>query len=200
MIASNRKKIGAVGILLSLVLCAAAPAKAATLDYHFDFSGPNFTGHGDLLVASRLDALGGYDIKGISGAIFGPAFGQISGLIGIAPNPTSLIYADPAGQQWTYDNVLHTSGVAFDFDGLLFGFGPNFIGNIYAIGPQLYLSTSQPTAFFPLGDPIQLQISPTPLPATLPMLLAGLGGLWFVLRRRTRGFVDRELKPRSAES
>jgi hypothetical protein len=198
--ATNIKAIGAVGSLLVLALCAAAPAKAAVLDYHFDLSGPNFAGHGDIFVNSQLDALGGHDIQGITGSISGPAFGPITGLIGTAPNSQGLIFTNPAGQQWTYDNVLYTNGVAFDNNGALFGFGPGFTGNLYSIGTQLYLSASDPKRFFLPGDPIRLQISSTPLPATLPMFLAGLGGLWFLLRRRNKRVAGTELKQLLASS
>jgi hypothetical protein len=188
----NIKTIGAVAALLMLAVSVTAPAKASTIDYHFDFTGAHFAGAGDIFVNSQLDALGGHDILGITGSITGPTSGAITGMIGAA-SPRGLSFKDAAGQEWIYDNVLHTSGVAFDFDGALFGFGSKYFGNLYSIGTQLYLSVSQPTSLTQPGDPVAFHISPTPLPAALPMFLAGLGGLWFVLRRRRKRVVDTDL-------
>src|ERR1700730_5291921 len=84
----NIKTIGAVSALLMLALSVSAPAKATTLDYHFDFTGAHFTGVGDIFVNSQLDALGGHDILGITGSLSGSTSGAITGLIGRAI-PTS---------------------------------------------------------------------------------------------------------------
>jgi hypothetical protein len=189
----DMRMLGAAGTLFGLALCAALPAKASTLDYHFSFTGTAFSGSGDIFVNSALDALGGHDITGITGSILGPSNGAITQLDQQpgTPNATGL-YTDPVtGKQWIYNDVLFTSGAPFDYYGVLFTFGTKYIGNIYSIGTQLYLSASQPGAFFDPGDPlIRFQLSATPLPAALPMLLTGLGGLWFVLRRRNKKAAD----------
>lgn len=81
--------------------------------------------------------------------------------------------------------VNHDDGVALFDDGVRIGGfnGPNsqrtttvtgFDGGSFAL---LYVATN--------GDPSVLRISAVPLPASLPLLLAGLGGLAF-LRRRAR--------------
>jgi hypothetical protein len=191
------KTLRTIGALLGLALCAALPAKASTLDYAFKFTGTAFSGSGDILVNSTKDSLGGYDISGITGSILGPTSGAITKLdtqLG-TPNATGL-FTDPAtGKQWIYNDVLYTSGVPFDYFGVLFSFGKsNYIGNIYSIGTQLYLSVSQPGAFFDPGDAIRLTVSQTPLPATLPMFLTGIGGLWLVLRRRNKKAADTGLE------
>ena len=187
------RMLSAVGTLFGLALCAALPAKAATLDYRFNFTGTAFNGSGDITVNASLDSLGGYDILGIAGSILGPSSGAITKLDTQpgTPNATGL-FTDPAsGKQWIYNDVLFTSGVPFDYYGVLVSFGNNYIGNIYSIGTQLYLSVSQPGAFFDPGDPIiRLQVSQAPLPAALPMFLTGLGGLWFVRRRRNKKAAD----------
>jgi hypothetical protein len=188
------KTLRTIGALLGLALCAALPAKASTLDYAFKFTGTPFSGSGDIFVNSAKDLAGGHDIQKITGSILGPTSGAINQLLG-TPSATAL-FTDPAtGKQWIYNDVLHTSGVPFDYFGVLFSFGKsNYIGNIYSIGTQLYLSVSQPGAFFDPGDAIRLTVSQTPLPATLPMFLTGIGGLWLVLRRRNKKAADTGLE------
>lgn len=178
---------GTIGTLLGLVLFAAVPAKASTLDYAFNFAG-TFSGNGDILVNSTKDALGGYDILGISGSISGPTSGAITNLITTpgTPNATGL-FVDPAtGKQWSYNDVFFTGAVPFDNNGVLFNFGNHYVGNIYSVGTQLFLSVSQPSAFFSPGSEIRMSVAQTPLPASLPMFLTALGGLWLVMRRRTK--------------
>ena len=174
-----------LGTVLGLALCATLPAKATTLDYAFKFTGA-FSGSGDIFVNSTKDSLGGYDITGITGSIQGPTSGAITNLdtaLG-TPNATGLFTDPVTGNQWLYNDVLFTSGVPFDNNGVLFNFGSQFVGNIYSVGTQLYLSVSQPSAFFNPGAAIRLSVSQTPLPAALPMFLTALGGLWLARRRQ----------------
>jgi hypothetical protein len=180
-----------IGALLGLALCTALPAKATTLDYAFKFTGA-FSGSGDILV---IKDHGGYDIQGIAGSISGPTSGAITKLLG-TPNVMGAVYTDlSSNKQWIYDDVLHTSGVPFDYFGVLFGFGKNYVGNIYSINTQLFLSVSQAGGgLFDPGAPIRLTVSQTPLPAALPMFLTGLGGLWFAMRRRNKKAADNGLE------
>jgi hypothetical protein len=180
-----------IGTLLGLVLFATFPAKASTLDYAFNFTG-TFSGNGDILVNSTKDSLGGYDILGISGSISGPTSGTITNLVNTSttPNATGL-FTDPlTGNQWIYNDVFFAGGVPFDNNGVLFNFGNKYVGNIYSIGTQLFLSVSQPSAFFSPGAAIQMSVAQTPLPASLPMFLTALGGLWLVMRRRNKKVSD----------
>jgi hypothetical protein len=182
-VASSINAIGFCGATLSLALFTGVPAKAATLDYRFSFAGPDITGHGDIFVSSLVDALGGHDIQSITGST---SAGPVAGLLGI-PSSTAQSFTDPAtGLQFTYDDVLYTSGPAVDNDGLLFTFGSGLVGNLYydPTQPQFFLSVSVDKFFLP-GEPVQFQISQTPLPATLPMFLTGLGGFWLAWYRRS---------------
>ncbi len=187
------RMLSAVGSLFGLALCAALPAKATTLDYTFNFTGSAFSGSGNIFVNSQIDSLGGYDITGITGSINGPSNGAITQLDTQpgTPNATGLYTDTVTGNQWIYNDVLFTNGVPFDYYGVLFSFGSNYIANIYSIGSQLYFSVSQPNAYFNPGDAIiQMQLSETPLPAAFPMFLTGIGGLWFVWRRRNKKASD----------
>jgi hypothetical protein len=186
--------LGTIGACLGLALFATLPANGSTLDYAFKFTGTGnaFSGSGDIFVSSAKDSLGGYDITGITGSINGPTGGTITKLdtqLG-TPNATGLFTDPVTGKQWFYNDVLFASGVPFDYNGVLFNFGNQYVGNIYSIGTQLYLSVSQPGAFFDPGASIRLTVSQTPLPAALPMFLTALGGLWFVMRRRNKNMAD----------
>lgn len=187
---------GTIGTLLGLVLFATLPAKASTIDYAFKFTG-TFSGNGDIIVNSTKDSLGGYDILGISGSISGPTGGTITNLDTApgTPNATGLFTDPVTGKQWSYNDVFFTGGVPFDNNGVLFNFGNQYVGNIYSIGTQLFLSVSQPSAFFSPGAEIRMSVAQTPLPASLPMFLTALGGLWLVMRRRNKKVSDTGLGP-----
>jgi hypothetical protein len=187
---------GTIGTLLGLVLFATFPAKASTIDYAFNFTG-TFSGNGDILVNSTKDSLGGYDILGISGSISGPTSGTITNLVNTSttPNATGLFTDPVTSKQWIYNDVFFAGGVPFDNNGVLFNFGNKYVGNIYSIGTQLFLSVSQPSAFFSPGAAIQMSVAQTPLPASLPMFLTALGGLWLVMRRRNKKVSDTGIGP-----
>lgn len=178
------------GAVLGLVLCVSSAAQASTIDYAFNFTGSAFTGSGDIVVNSAVDSLGGHDILGISGTIGGPTFGSITGLDTQPGTPNAIgLYTDPTtGKQWLYNDVLFTSGVPFNYYGVLFNFGNKYVGNIYSIGTQLYLSVSQPDTYFDPGDAIRLSmtVSQTPLPATALLFGSGLAGAALLRRLRKR--------------
>lgn len=188
------KILGAAGICLGLSLGTTISANASTVEYAFSFTGTAYSGSGDIFVGSNPVVSNGYDITGITGSINGPSptFGVITNLDTQpgTPNATGL-YTDPAtGNQWLYNDVLYTSGVPFDYYGALFSFGNSgqYIGNIYSIGTQLYLSVSQGAYFYP-GDPINLSVSQTPLPAAALLFGSGLAGLSLLRRRRKKSLV-----------
>jgi hypothetical protein len=170
----NMKKLKLTGLLLGMFLGVTGPAGATTLDYAVTFSGPGFSGSGDIDVASGV-------VTGVT----------VNGLTGIQVIPTTSsgtnLYTQlGTGLQWTYDNLFSASGTPFDNAGLLLSFD-NTIANIYSVGTQLYLSLSNPTSDFNPGVPISLSVSQTPLPPGLPLFLTALVGLWFLLGRKKRG-------------
>ena len=116
--------------------------------YGFTFTGfdNTFTATGQLTVGTSLDAVGGYDVTGITGSVVGPNGGAISSLINNPDNPQEAISPDGV---WEYDNVLYTgSNPLLDLGGILFtsnGYEYNLYydnGNyiLETLNPQDYLN------------------------------------------------------------
>jgi hypothetical protein len=147
------------GLLFGLFLTGSA--QASTLDYAAAFSGPGFSGSGNIIVDSISDVVQAVTVNG-----------------GLYTQPST-------GLQWTYDDLFFKSGTPFDNAGLLLSFN-NVIANVYSIGSQLYLSLSNPTADYNPGEPISLTVSQTPLPPGLPLFLTAIMGLWFLLGRKKK--------------
>ena len=116
--------------------------------YGFTFTGfdNTFTVTGQLTVGTSLDAVGGYDVTGITGSVVGPNGGAISSLINNPDNPQEAISPDGV---WEYDNVLYTGGnPLLDVGGILFtsnGYEYNLYndnGNyiLETLNPQDYLN------------------------------------------------------------
>ncbi|KJC53630.1 hypothetical protein UP10_41765 [Bradyrhizobium sp. LTSPM299] len=174
--------------LFGLVLCLAVPAKASTVEYAFQFTGAGFSGSGDIFVNSQLVA-GGYDITNITGSIVGPSSSSTGAITALDTQPGTPnaqgTYTDPlTGLQWLYNDVLYAGSIPFDNNGVLFNFGSKDVGNIYSVGTQLYLSVSNPISDYDPGVKIALKVAQTPLPASLPMFLAAIVGVFFVMRRK----------------
>ena len=88
--------------------------------YGFTFTGfdNTFTVTGQLTVGTSLDAVGGYDVTGITGSVIGPNGGGISSLINNPGNSQEVISPDGI---WIYDNVLYSgSSPLLDYGGILF--------------------------------------------------------------------------------
>ncbi len=153
----------------------ALPANATT--YDVTFAGLNFGLSAEITTANSLDALGGYDITGISGTVTGLTSGAITGLQSNPNQPyQGTYYAGSYG--WNYDNVLFSGSVPFDNNGMLFSFGTDVLANLYSVGSSFYLSVDNPSSFWNPGDLGTLSVSDppaTPLPAALPLFATGLG-------------------------
>ena len=134
----------------------ALPAHAST--YDVTFTGSNFALNAVITTADSLDALGGYDIANISGAVTGPTSGAITDLLSNPNQPyQGTYYAGSYG--WNYDDVLFSGSVPFDNNGLLFSFGTDIVANLYSVGSTFYLSVDNPTSFWDPGDPGTLSVS-----------------------------------------
>jgi hypothetical protein len=191
------RKLGVTIFGLVLFAAATVPAAASTVEYAFQFSGGGFSGSGDIFVNSQLVA-GGYDITNITGSISGPSSsstGAITSLLTQPGTPNAQgTYTDPVtGVQWLYNDVLYAGSVPFDNNGVLFNFGSNDVANIYSVGTQLYLSVSNPAADYDPGVLIGLTVAQTPLPASLPMFLTAVAGVFFVMRRKKKLSSDAHL-------
>ncbi len=155
-------------LLFGVFLGLSGSASASTVDYSVTFSGPGFSGVGDIAVSSLTNVVQTVTVNGIN--------------VPVIP-PTSGLYTQAgSGLQWTYDDLFFKTGTPFDNAGLLLSFN-NVVANVYSIGTQLYLSLSNPIDYNP-GVPISLSVAQTPLPPALPMFLTALAGLWFLLGRK----------------
>ena len=88
--------------------------------YGFTFTGfdNTFTVTGQLTVGTSLDAVGGYDVTGITGSVIDPNGGGISSLINNPGNSQEVTSPDGI---WIYDNVLYSgSSPLLDYGGILF--------------------------------------------------------------------------------
>ena len=141
------------------------------------FIGSNLDLSAVITTANSLDALGGYDITGISGTVTGLSSGAITGLVSNPNQPNQgTYYAGSYG--WNYDNVLFLGSVPFDNNGILFSFGTDIVANLYSVGSLFYLSVDNPSSFWNPGDVGTLSVSDppaTPVPAALPLFATGLG-------------------------
>jgi hypothetical protein len=160
------------GLLLGLFLGVTGSASASTLDYTLAFSGPGFSGTGELAVDSSTDIVQTVTVNGVNVTVI-PGSGEYT--------------QSSTGLSWTYDNKFFATGTPFDNAGLLLSFN-NLVANVYSVGTQLYLSLSlsYPTGLYNPGVPISLSVSQTPLPPGLPLFLTALVGLRFLLGRKKR--------------
>ena len=174
--------------LLAWSVLQVAPAVANT--YDVTFTGSAFDVSAVITTSSTLDALGGYDITGISGMVTGLIGGVTGGAItGLIDNPgqpnQGTYYSGSYG--WYYDNVLFPGAVPFDNNGPLFSFGSGILGNLYSVGlTTFYFSVDNPSQYWNPGDVGSLQVSPTPIPGTLWLFATGLGLVAWVGWRRQR--------------
>jgi hypothetical protein len=164
------RQLKVTGLLLGMLLGVTGAASASTVDYAVTFSGPGFSGSGELAVNS--------------GVVTGVSVNGLGSIQVIAPTASGLYTQAGSGLQWTYDDLFSASGTPFDNEGLLLSFN-NTIANIYSVGTQLYLSLSNPSLYNP-GEQISLAVAQTPLPPGLPLFLTALVGLWFLLGRKKK--------------
>lgn len=175
---------------------------ARAADYDFTFTDPLGTvaAEGRLTTSDTLNALGGYDIIGISGST---PYGAITGLI-TAPFSPAHAYYFPDGHvsptpdfnfEWAFDNTLFPGGsVHVDDYGFMFQTATVAynIYNNYGIAGQDSLGLSQIGIWdgtswagtFAIA-PAQAS-SPAPEPLGWMMMAGGFGLIGGMLRRRKR--------------
>lgn len=177
-------------ILLSVMLAFSAFAVQAS-SYSFSYlssalggdSFPLYTVLGELEVADTQNALGSYDILGISGGVSGPGGGSITGLVNNPNQPYNKIDYG-LGFYWNNNYPLDDGGVLF------YGGAEDAVFNIFmengvatllshnANGPVGAISSVGTFSVTPMSA------MPVPEPETYAMMLAGLGMLGLASRRR----------------
>ena len=93
-------------------------SNAHLFNFNFTSSDGAFAVTGQLTTANSLDAVGGYDITGISGSVTGPNGAAISSLVN---NPSPSAESISPDGVFIYDNVLlANSSPSLDYGGILF--------------------------------------------------------------------------------
>ncbi|MFI4966275.1 MAG: PEPxxWA-CTERM sorting domain-containing protein [Caulobacterales bacterium] len=183
----------AAGVAAAAVL-AAGPARAATwlITYQSDNGSP-FTAALDVAASDTLNAVGGYDVTGISGMVDGDA---VTGLIA---NPGQPFAAYSADRLFIFDNVIWPTGAPqLSNPGLFFSGASGSEYNLFSDNSTTYeLYKAQPgvgdlahsagtlemSQSQPLAD-LAVTSGAIPEPAAWTMMIVGFGGVGALLRRR----------------
>lgn len=171
------KKLEIYGLFLAALFMASS-AKAAT--YEFNFLSNNFTYDvaGFLTTSNVLNAVSGYDISSITGAVFGTGGGLITSLVS---NPNQPFPYNNGSFQ--YDNVLFPTSVPhLDINGVLFTTANGTTWNLWGTSPTSYTLATAGNAVYETGTFILG--APVPEPSTWAMMLGGLGLIGFMSYRR----------------
>jgi hypothetical protein len=180
-----------LSVAAMLVGTAFAPAQAGHFLFEYNFdpqqsqAGSPMTASLYLTTSDMLNALGGYDILAATGTIDGDA------VLGLTPNPNQPnSYTSGA---FTYDNVLFTSGYAFDGPGLLVHTATlqvNFLGDpggYYAISADgsTRVNSHGQTVFVTRVSVGAGSLTAVPEPASWVMTILGFGLIGAAMRQRS---------------
>ena len=187
--------------MLSAVLFMASPAKANSFSFDFLSSDHSYEAKGIITTANTTNGISngsslGYTITGITGNVLGAFGGVITSLV---TNPAQPAMFTNYGIGFMYDNVAFPSSPNLDIGGVLFTTGAGNVWNLWGNSPtgpgnyELFSWTAATggsvgnwaRAIDKHGD--LTVASPVPEPQTYMMLLAGLGLMGFVARRRQGG-------------
>ncbi len=168
-----------IGAAAAILAAAPLEAEAGTLAFSFETS--TMTVSGDLAVSNTPNAIGGYDVTGLTGTLH--MNGSNAAAISLVVNPNQP-YAFTGA--WIYDNVVFASGSWIDNSGLLFTDGA-YGYNLYESGLVTYLSSFNPAGDYNPGQVVDaLTVSVIPEPATWIMMGLGFAALGAAGRRRDR--------------
>jgi hypothetical protein len=168
----------AISALVTAALAVAAPANAAS--YSYDFVGTGYEVTGLVTATDTLNALGGYDILGISGFVTGLGGGVISGLVGNPAQPDAT-----NNGLFIYDNVGFFGTPHVNHNGVLFQTSNGATWNLYSNSATDYELYAYESSVGPSVDVHgTLTVTAVPEPETYAMMLAGLGLVGFMARRR----------------
>ena len=157
----------------------AVPATAATFD--FQYNGTN-SGNLILTTSDTLDAVGGFDITGISGTFGGDA------ITSLFNNPNQPNHSNNG--VFTWDNVLFPTGLrAFDRFGVAFTTAGGTFNIFDGIADGGTTNTATPYGLIVAATGAETfgtgTLTPAvPEPSTWAMLILGFAGIGFVAYRR----------------
>lgn len=104
-------------------LLIAATAQAHVYTFHFNAADHAHNITGTITTADAINAIGGYDILAVTGTVSGIGGGAITSLIANPRQPDVSWNDNRMG--FYYNNVMHTTGAALDYYGMLFTAGGN---------------------------------------------------------------------------
>ena len=180
-------RIKAFSAAAAVYACVAVASAASASTYNIDgnFGGVILDASITTGAANNAAGPGGYNITSISGSVSGPDGGTITGLVPASGIPSNLIVNNI---DYTYDNIFFpSSGQYFDYSGVLFYLNGSVLANLFGDSMTVFELASG-NSWFPELDVTtsSLSVTPTPLPGTWTMLLAGLFGLGFVAYRGSK--------------
>lgn len=186
--------IRSAAIVLTIAVMA-TPAWAGNYDFTFTDTSSVVLAHGVLHTSDTLNALGGYDVTGISGVAGGNA---ITGLISDPYSPNAGYYfsdghissTPDSGWEWSYDNTLYAGGPPYvDGPGLLFKTSTNIFNLYNEGGDALGSSPIGVWANSISGGTLSISES-VPEPASWAMMLGGFGLIGGAMRSRRKAAVS----------
>jgi hypothetical protein len=174
---------------LAAGLCAAATlaagqAQAATWLVSYVSTGGNpFAASLTVNTLDALDAVGGYDVTGVSGNVDGDA---VTGLIANPGQPFAHLSADGL---FIFDNVLFTGAApVFSNPGLFFSGASGSEYNLFSVAPATFeLYKANPGVGYLANSVGQVTAAAAiPEPAAWTMMILGFGLVGNLLRQRRR--------------
>jgi hypothetical protein len=165
--------------LLAVALLGASTANAASYSFDFTANDDSYHVQGTLKTADVINSVSGYDILDISGTVTGNLGGTITSLVTNPNQPHTANY----DADFTYDNNFFPSQEQkLTYGGILF-MANGYAWNLWSNSP-----TDSALANISLGNEAHgtFNAVPVPEPESYAMLLAGLGVMGAVVRRRRK--------------
>ena len=168
--------------MLVASLTLATSVQAASYSFNFLSTDSLYQVSGVFGTSNTLNSVGGYDITSITGLVTGLGGGMISALV---INPNQPLVTTNFG--FNYDNVLFpASNPVMNTNGVLFDTNSGQRWNLWGTGPGAYELYSYPGRSSDTTIDVHgtLSIAAVPEPETYAMMLAGLGLMGFIARRK----------------